>query len=241
MYSQLPLPFATSPEELFARVHRRLHPGAAAARFRVTFREWAHPRSTICKRDGEYKVEVFDVLRDAPPIVLEALAEMLIMGYQQKKPSREARACYLAHTMAPEVRQRIDEARRTRGFKHLRPAQGRHHDLKEIFNALNQRFFQGKLAVRKIGWSAKASRTILGHFDPAHESITINRILDRPKTARLAVECVVYHEMLHIVYPIERDHHRRVIHSAKFREAERNFPGYKQAQRLLKSVAGSRG
>ncbi|MGH9344967.1 MAG: SprT-like domain-containing protein [Terriglobia bacterium] len=240
---QLSLPFdrAIDPEDLFARVYRRLRPGAGTVRFEVNFREWAHPRSTICKKEGGYKVEVFDVLQDAPPIVIEALAEILIMGYYRRKPSREARACYLAHTMAPAIRKRIDEARRARGFKHMRPAQGRQHNLEEIFRSLNQQFFQGALKIRQIGWSRKASQTILGHHDPAHETITINRVLDRPGMPREVVESVVYHEMLHIVFPIERDHHRRVIHSARFRESERKFPGYHAAQRFLKSEGWAAG
>lgn len=235
--SQLPLLFDLTPrpEEFFLRVYRRLRPGARTTRFEVSFREWAYPRSTICKNDGGYKVEIFDVLQDAPPIVIEALAEILIMGYYRRKPSREARACYLAHTMAPAVRKRIDDARRERGFKRLRPAQGRHYNLEEIFRLLNEQFFQGALKIRQIGWSRKTSQTILGHHDPAHETITVNRVLDRPGVPREVVESVVYHEMLHVVFPVERFRHRRVIHSAKFRESERKFPGHAAAQRFLKS------
>lgn len=241
--SQLALPFdpAPRPEDLFSRVYQRLRPGAKAARFEIIFREWAHPRSTIRKNEGGYQVEVFDVLREAPPIVIEALAEMLIMGFYGQKPSREARACYLAHTMAPAVRRRIDEARRARGHKRLRPAQGRCHNLEEIFSSLNERFFQSKLNIRQIGWSRKASQTILGHHDPAHETITLSRALDRPGVPREVVESVVYHEMLHIVFPVKQDHHRRVIHSAEFRLAEREFPGYAAAQKYLKSAGWAVG
>lgn len=236
--AQLPLPFDSGfpHEALFSRVYRRLRPEARSARFEVAFREWALPRSTITRKDGGFKVEVFDVLRDAPPLVIEALAEMLIMGYHGQKASREARACYLAHTMSPAIRKRIDDARRARGRKRLRGAQGRHHDLNEIFRSLNERFFQGKLEIRQIGWSRKASQTILGHHDPAHQTITINRALDRPGTPREAVESVVYHEMLHIVFPVERRHHRRVIHSAAFRAAELKFPAHEAAQRFFKSA-----
>ena len=243
MNPQLSLAFTppASPEELFARVYRRLRPGARTTSFNVTFRRWAHPRSTIRLTNGGYKIEISDVLEDAPPIVMEALAEMLIMGCHRQKPSPEARACYLAHTMSPLARQRIHEARRARGFKQLLPAQGRHHDLQGIFHSLNRQFFEGKLRVRQIGWSRTASRTLLGHYDPAHETITISRVFDRAKAPRLALECVVYHEMLHIIFPIERDRHRRVIHSRQFREAERKFPGYREAQRALKSAGGPSG
>jgi len=42
--------------------------------------------------------------------------------------------------------------------------------------------------------------------------------------------------MLHIRYPVERDGHRRVVHSRGFREAEKKFPKYEQARRKLRLV-----
>ncbi|MGH9378486.1 MAG: SprT-like domain-containing protein [Terriglobia bacterium] len=243
MNSQLSFTFDATPvpEELFLRVYRRLRHGSTAIRFKVTFRQWAQLRSAIRGRDGAFEVEICDTLQNAPPIVIEALAEILIMRYHRQKPSREARACYLAHVMAPATRERIDEARRVRGFKRIRPAQGSHLDLEEIFASLNQKLFNGKVEIQKIGWSPSASRTILGHYDPAHKTITISRALDRPRAPRLMVEYIVHHEMLHAVFPVERIAHRRVIHPAKFREAERRFPGYTDAQRLLKSEGWTHG
>ncbi len=168
-------------------------------------------------------------------MVLEALAEILICRLNGSRPSREARACYLSCIMSPPMRQRIDEARRARGFKLMRPAKGRCFDLRQIFDQLNREYFQGELRVRQIGWSRSPSRTILGHHDPAHETITISKSLDRPAVPRLLVEFIVFHEMLHVRYAVERNHHRRIIHSARFRAAEKQFAHYSEAQRLLKS------
>jgi predicted metal-dependent hydrolase len=50
------------------------------------------------------------------------------------------------------------------------------------------------------------------------------------------VEYLVFHEMLHIRYNTERRGHRRVVHSAEFREAEKKFPKYEQARRRLKMI-----
>lgn len=243
MVSQLSFAFteAPVPEELFLRVYRRLRRKPAAVRFKVTFRKWAQLRSAIRERDGGFEVEICDVLQSAPPIVIEALAEILITRCYRRRPSAEARACYLEHIMAPEVRRRIDEARRARGFKRMRPPRGKHLDLEEIFTALNQDLFRGAVGIRKIGWSSKASRTILGHFDPAHRSITISRALDHPQVPRLLVEFIVHHEMLHALHPVERAAHRRLIHPAAFREAERRFPRYEEALQLLKSEGWTRG
>lgn len=236
MDSQLSFVFAPAPcpEEIFSRVYCRLRRKAPIPHFKVAFREWAALRASIRSRDGAFEVEICDVLQGSPPIVIEALAEILIARYHRQRPSREARACYLAHVMSPPVRETIDQARRSRGYKRIRPARGRHIDLEEVFDSLNRKLFGGKVEIRKIGWSPAASRTILGHFDPSHRTITISRALDAPRMPRLLVEYIVHHEMLHAVWPVERNAHRRVIHSAKFLEAERRFPSYDEARRQLK-------
>jgi len=53
------------------------------------------------------------------------------------------------------------------------------------------------------------------------------------------VEYIVYHEMLHMRFPVERRGHRRVVHSREFREAEKQFPKYEQACRQLKHICAS--
>jgi len=53
--------------------------------------------------------------------VLEALAEILLARIFRRRPSREARECYLAYTFRPAIRSRIDAARRERGRKRLLP------------------------------------------------------------------------------------------------------------------------
>jgi hypothetical protein len=223
------------PEDIFARVFRRLHARAPVPAFHVEYRNWAELRSTIRIRESGVEVAISDILLGVSPIVLEALAEMLLSRLVRRQASREARACYLACVLSPLIRQRIEEARRSRGFKLMLPARGKHFDLDEIFQDLNRHFFEGKLPFVKTGWSLRRSRTILGHHDPDHGTITISRILDNPQTPRFLVEYLVYHEMLHIRFPVERNHHRRVIHSREFREAEKKFPNYGHARRLLRS------
>ena len=96
-------------------------------------------------RNGAVKARVSDLLAEASPLVLEALAEILLARIFRRRPSREARECYLAYTFRPAIRSRIDAARRERGTKRLLPARGRHHDLEEIFHDLNRRLFQGEI------------------------------------------------------------------------------------------------
>lgn len=233
---QLALPLGPPADlhETFRRVYRRLGIKHVTPTFQVEYRPFAGLRSTLRVRDGHVRVRVSDVLENAPPLVLEALAEILLAQAFRRHPSREARECYLAYVFRPALRRRIDEARRRRGWKRLLPPQGRFHDLEEIFQALNLRFFQGQLPAPRLGWSLKRSRTVLGHYDSAHTTIIVSRAMDRASVPRYLVEYLVYHEMLHMRYPTERHGHRRVLHSREFREAEKRFPKFAQAHRALR-------
>ena len=181
-------------------------------------------------------MHISDILAEAPPIVLEALAEILLAQLFRRRASDEARECYMAYIFEPTVRRRVDEARRTRGRVRLLPACGRHYDLAEIFSRLNSRFFNGELSSCRIGWSTRPSRSILGRYDPAHHTITISKSLDSESIPLEIVEYLVFHEMLHIRIPLERRGSRRVVHSRAFREAEKAFPNYRHVRERLKNI-----
>ena len=235
---QLVLPLTPPPDltEVFQRVFSRLRIKSPIVSMGARFHPFAGLRSTITLRNGAVKARVSDLLAEASPLVLEALAEILLARIFHRRPSREARECYLAYTFRPAIRHRIDAARRERGSKRLLPARGRHHDLEEIFHGLNHRFFHGQIPPSRLGWSPKDSRRILGHYDSGHGTIIVSRKLDAPSVPRYLVEYVVYHEMLHIRFPVERRGHRRVVHSREFREAEKKFPQYEVACRQIKHL-----
>jgi len=235
---QLILPLASPPDlcEVFQRVFIRMRIKSPVVSIGARFHPFAGLRSTITLRNGAVKARVSDLLAEASPLVLEALAEILLARIFRRRPSREARECYLAYTFQPAIRRRIDVARRDRGSKRLLPARGSHHDLEEIFHGLNHRFFHGQIPASRLGWSHRNSHRILGHYDSGHGSIMVSRKLDSPSVPRYLVEYVVYHEMLHIRFPVERRGHRRVIHSREFREAEKKFPQYESACRQIKHL-----
>jgi SprT-like family len=223
-------------DQTFERVFHRLGFRRPAPRFQAVFRAFAGLRSTIHLRYGIARVNISDVLVQAPPLVLEALAEILLSPLFRRRASREARECYLAYVFKPAVRRRIESARRRRGYKRLLPPQGKRFDLEEIFSNLNRRHFGGKLPRLRLGWTLGRSRTVLGHFDSAHRTISVSRWLDSPGLPKYLVEYVVFHEMLHARFPVMRRGHRRVVHSAEFRAAEKRFPKYEQARRRLKKI-----
>jgi len=226
------------PTLAFARVFRRMGLKRPLPEFQVEYRPFSSLRSTVRLRGNQLRVSISDLLAPSPPIVLEALAEILLGKVFRRRASREARECYLAYVFKESTRKRIEETRRRRGHKMQRPARGRCFDLAEIFDDLNRRYFAGALAPTRLGWSPRRSRTILGHYDSAHASITISRLLDSPKVPRYVVEYLMFHEMLHVQCPVERRGARRVVHSRQFREAERRFAQYALARRRLKQISG---
>ena len=83
-------------------------------------------------------------------------------------------------------------------------------------------------------WSALASRTNLGHYDPAHNAIVVSRVFDHFHVPRYAVDYIVFHEMLHLKYPVKLRGSRRCVHSADFQAEEKLFPHLEEARRFLK-------
>jgi hypothetical protein len=77
---------------------------------------------------------------------------------------------------------------------------------------------------------------MLGHFDPSHNAIVISRIFDRKTVAPLVLEYVMYHEMLHLRFPVDHTRARRRVHTREFREAEKKFAQWKDAKELLKQL-----
>ncbi len=244
---QLPLSFEPGPApsglaHVFERAFRRLHLSRPAPAFHAAFHPSAGLRSSIRLRDNLVSARVADVLEAAPALVLDAVAEILVARLFRRKPSREARAVYLRFILSPALRPRIDSLRRSRSRPRSDSRRGQHVDLAAIFDRLNRRYFNGRISVSALVWSARPLRSILGHYDSGHGLITINRSLDSPRVPRYVLDYLMFHEMLHAEFPVEPNGHRRAIHSRKFREAEKQFLEYHRAIRWLKahSFAGAR-
>jgi hypothetical protein len=110
---------------------------------------------------------------------------------------------------------------------------GRCFDLSDIFERLNTAWFQGGIRAR-IGWgrnSAKRRRKSirLGVYDHKTREIRVHPALDHPDVPLFFVEFIVYHEMLHQIFPSARDQGRHVHHPRAFRDRERAFPRYQAA------------
>ena len=115
--------------------------------------------------------------------------------------------------------------------------QGRHFDLGRLFDDLNEKYFEGKLARPHIGWSARSWRRQFGCYDPGPNHILLNRRMDRPGVPQCAVEYVLFHEMLHVKHPTRRSGCALVSHSPEFRAEEKLFPDFRHARKILDRLA----
>jgi hypothetical protein len=225
-----------SLEEIYGRVFRELRPRSPAPRFLVEYRPFANVNSFLRTEpgNGAMRVRLSDLLEGAPAPVHEALAFILLSKLYKKRIPNQYNRRYRLFLNRADVRRKMLLLRQIRGRKPQEPAQGHHYNLEEVFDELNQRFFGGLLARPQLAWSRTRSRTLLGHFDPAHNAIVISRLFDRPEAPRLLVEYILYHEMLHLRHPVEHRHARRCVHTAEFKQEEKAFPRLEEARRLLR-------
>lgn len=222
--------------EIFEHAYRELRPRAPAPGFDVRFFRFASVNNTIRLRQGTARVRISDLLEGAPLSVLEAIAHILLAKLYRKPiaPARAAR--YRKYISSRRMSARTHLVRLMRGRKQVASPQGRVYDLEAIFDQLNTRYFHGLLGRPRMTWSRDHARNSLGHYDPAHNTIVISRIFDRPAVPRYAVEYLVYHEMLHLKHPVRLRGSRRCVHSRQFQQEEKLFPELEPARRFLKGL-----
>jgi hypothetical protein len=117
------------------------------------------------------------------------------------------------------------------------PEQGRHFNLREIFDKLNARYFRNRLKGYQVVWGKKrrdrpTNEIVFGTIQECDRLIRIHPLLDRAFIPRWFVEYVVYHEMCHAVIPdLYTKSGKRIVHHDAFFERERRFHWFKRAKR----------
>jgi len=164
---------------------------------------------------------------EAPPTVARALARYIALN--ERGASREL-GSYI------DANQGIIR----RASRRLPPpltleTRGEHYDLQEVFDSLNQRYFEGRIDAR-ITWGPRGGqrrRRIsikMGSYSVEDRLIRIHPSLDRRFVPRFFLEWIVYHEMLHQVHDIPVVGGRRRFHTPAFLREERAFLEYDRAR-----------
>ncbi len=202
----------------------------------MEFKAFANANSSIRLAEGTLLVRISDVLQSAPAPVLESLAYLLVGKLYRKPVPKMYAERYRRYLNRKDTRRNLQLVRQSRGHKLVSEPKGTHYDLEAMFEDLNFRYFHGLMSRPLLGWSRRPSRTMLGHYDPSHNTIVLTKLLDSPSVPKLAVEYVLFHEMLHLRFPVEHRGARRCVHTPEFKEAERQFSGFERAKQLLKQL-----
>jgi hypothetical protein len=236
--SQLSLPlFApTTFDELIARRHggdilsvvvnKRLRRG-----WRVRTRPFSKTRQLI----------IPPYLFDAPEEIKNCLVEWAFLPYRaaraKKAALREKRT-----SLEKKVWRYVESLPRVPlGASRFNPKRfagataGAVYDLREVFNAVNAAWFNGKLHAL-VRWGDASSKTSYhtAKVDTAGtriDLITIAGVYNHPRVPRFAIEAIMRHEMLHIAIPPYRKNGRTVIHGQEFKKEERKFTRYREWRR----------
>jgi hypothetical protein len=228
--------FFETPEELFARVFSELKPRTPMPALRIEFCKFANADSFVRWDEAGLRIRITDVLEGAPAPILEALAYILLSKLVRRPVPKMHAERYRRYLNRKEMRRSLQLVKQARGRKFVSGPKGSAYDLQEIFDDLNLRYFHGLMACPLLGWSRLPSRVMLGHYDPSHNAIILSRLLDHARVPRVVVEYVLFHEMLHLQFPVEHRGARRCVHTRQFKEAEERFVHLKQAKELLKRI-----
>jgi hypothetical protein len=164
----------------------------------------------------ELRLRVHHLFLDAPDTVVRAIATFVGRG------DARARATLEEYTRAQQAR-----VRRTRRPGAPLKARGQCFDLRAIHERLNATWFQGR-SEADIGWARRPGRkqrkTIrLARYDARLREIRVHPALDQPHVPAFVVDAVVFHAMLHQLFP-EEPGSCPSSHSPEFLERERAFP-----------------
>jgi hypothetical protein len=121
---------------------------------------------------------------------------------------------------------------------------GEHHHLPAIVAELNAQYFAGQVCA-DISWFGNQHRSfkrriVFGSYNQQKKLIKIHRFLSTKEIPYYFVSFIVYHEMLHQLFPpIKRSSRRRYIHHQQFVREEKKFHAYVEAKQFQQKLRES--
>jgi hypothetical protein len=219
---QLPIAFDEAPLWDNASLEAALVREAAQP-LQLTLTENRSVLLSFCRKNGAVQLRLHRMFLHAPMDVVRAVAR----GLRRRNRKGDSGVRRFMNENLFRVR---------RVAREVPPVltRGSVHDLLEVYDRLNARFFAGSLRV-PVTWGRGSGRArrgglTFGSYDPVLGLIRIHPVLDRREVPLYFLESVLYHEMLH--------HHlggvpdrsgRTVYHSRAFREAEALYPRHQDA------------
>lgn len=212
-----------------SRLERRIRAHMGRGALEVTLTDNRYTMISV-RRDHEqgprFRVRLHHMFADAGPQVTRALAR-----YIGKNDSDSSR---LLGDYIDANQHRVRTARRRTRGRSIETL-GEVHDLQQIFDDLNRRYFDGSIRAtitwgQRCGKPRRRNSIKMGSYSVEDELIRIHRSLDRPFVPRFFVEWIVFHEMLHQVHGAPVVNGRRQFHGKAFLEDEAKFEHYALAR-----------
>ena len=176
----------------------------------------------------EVHIRAHRVFLRADAALLDEMARVIV--HRDPAARQAVRSFVRAHRAA------IRPAARTPASRLARVTRGAHHDLGEIFEQLEARYFADAMHGVTITWGRAAPRgrrrrrsIQLGLYVPEERLIRIHRALDQSWVPRFYIASVIFHEMLHHCMPPVRRGQQLVFHTPQFRALERAFEHHRAA------------
>ncbi|HPF15494.1 MAG TPA: hypothetical protein P5218_09585 [Planctomycetota bacterium] len=193
---------------------------------------------------GGVELKVHELFLSAPPTVHQDMAAWLKVGKRAKASCQR-----LDHWIQGALQTLPPLQPRRLRLQH----QGRVHDLQaiqlELLGSELAHAFEGfpqtsepRHPIPHITWGragrGKKVRSIrLGSYNTEINLVRIHPRLDQPAVPERFVRYIVFHELLHAIYPSQKDRSGRWIHhTPKFKARERQFPDYAFALEWEKST-----
>lgn len=225
---------ATERDELFSRAESLAWRLSAELGIPVRLAVTDNRSTMVSFRRGgnALQLRLHHMFLDAPDPVLRAVADYAGRGHRGAGGVLDD---YI-RGQQPRIRQFRRES-----DAELNPI-GRCFDLQVLFEAVNRTYFQDGIQAR-IGWGRMPPRRRrksirLGVYDHQTREIRIHPALDRPEVPAFFVEFIVFHEMLHQLFPSTGRGGRRVHHPRAFRDREKAYPHYAAALRWERENLG---
>jgi hypothetical protein len=185
-------------------------------------------------KKGVRHITINEAFLRAPRSVIKDLADAVIAKKRVASNSR------IQHFVAHEDFRETLLAIEMIGVQIEKKTRGEVYDLGEVFNRVNDRYFQGRMEQPILTWNKIITHTKFGHYVPATDTIMISIALDTKDVPSYVLDHVMHHELLHKKLGTKIVRGRRLAHTPEFREEEQSFEHYQKAQAFLGKLSHER-
>ncbi len=223
---------AVDLQQHFSKAGDALGAHSVTARYRA----YAELRHSWSRSGGGLEFWISDYLKGAPDDVLDSLAWYLLCKAMRRPCAPDRSRVYLDHAYSEKLWMPHRELYLSRA-RNLSFEDGEVRHLREVFDYVNSYYFSSAVQDPKLAWSRESPRTRLGFYFGPLNLLALNKVLDSDKVPRYVPEFVMYHELLHHIDGCGSSGRTRVHHTKAFREKERAFAHFEDAERWLRRLA----